>query len=39
MEFARPGLADRKKKLGEQPGQKLPENWAPAAVLPGKCRR
>ena len=38
MEFARPGLADRKKKLGEQPGQKLPEGWAPQAVLPRKCR-
>ncbi|MCJ7830586.1 MAG: pyruvate carboxyltransferase [Desulfobacterales bacterium] len=27
-EFARPGLAPLKVKLGEQPGQKFPEDWA-----------
>jgi hydroxymethylglutaryl-CoA lyase len=37
-QFARPGLQRRKQKLGEQAGQKLPEDWAPQAVLPEKYR-
>jgi hydroxymethylglutaryl-CoA lyase len=37
-EFARPGLARRKEKRGEAPGQKLPEDWAPQAVLPEQLR-
>jgi hydroxymethylglutaryl-CoA lyase len=28
LEYARPGLAEAKKKLGEEPGQKLPSEWA-----------
>ncbi|MFZ3208787.1 MAG: hypothetical protein WA140_08120 [Geobacteraceae bacterium] len=28
LEYARPGLAEAKKKLGEEPGQKLPSDWA-----------
>lgn len=36
--FARPGLKVRKDKLGESPGQKLPADWAPQAVLPEHCR-
>ncbi len=32
--FARPGLSGLKEKLGEKPGQKLPDDWAPKAVLP-----
>jgi len=31
--FARPGLAQRKKNLGEDPGQLLPKEWAEKAVL------
>jgi len=27
LEYARPGLAEAKKKLGEEPGQKLPSDW------------
>ena len=27
MEFARPGLKERKIKLGEEPGQKIPGDW------------
>ncbi len=37
-QFARPGLQRRKEKLGEKPGQKLPGDWAPQAVLPEKYR-
>jgi hydroxymethylglutaryl-CoA lyase len=36
--FARPGLGPRKQKRGEAPGQKLPEDWATAAVLPEDLR-
>jgi hydroxymethylglutaryl-CoA lyase len=32
-QFARPGLAQRKKKLGESPGQKFPSDWADKAML------
>ena len=38
MKFARPGLKERKEKLGEDPGQKTPKDWAPKAVLPEKYR-
>jgi hydroxymethylglutaryl-CoA lyase len=38
MEFARPGLAKRKEKLGEKPGQNLPDEWAAEAVLPEHLR-
>ncbi|MBU0986341.1 MAG: pyruvate carboxyltransferase, partial [Proteobacteria bacterium] len=38
MKFARPGLKERKVKLGEGPGQKIPERWSPDAVLPEKYR-
>ena len=38
MHYARPGLAKLKEKLGEQPGQKLPQDWAPQAVLPEEYR-
>ncbi len=37
MEFARPGLAERKTKLGEAPGQSLPSDWTDKAVLPERC--
>ncbi len=36
--FARPGLNKLKGKLGEAPGQKLPEEWGDKAVLPEKYR-
>jgi hydroxymethylglutaryl-CoA lyase len=38
MKFARPGLAELKKKLGENPGDKIPSEWKSAAVLPEKVR-
>jgi len=38
MQFARPGLKARKAKLGEDPGQNLPQDWSPQAVLPEKYR-
>jgi hydroxymethylglutaryl-CoA lyase len=38
MKYARPGLAKLKEKFKEQPGQKLPEGWGAAAVLPERCR-
>jgi hydroxymethylglutaryl-CoA lyase len=38
MEFARPGLKERKIKLGEEPGQKIPGDWNSRAVLPEKYR-
>jgi len=37
MEFARPGLAERKVKLGEAPGQSVPSDWAKKAALPERC--
>ncbi len=37
MEFARPGLVERKAKLGETPGQSLPSGWAKKAALPERC--
>jgi len=38
MQFARPGLKNRKEKLGEKPGQMLPKEWSTKAVLPEKYR-
>jgi hydroxymethylglutaryl-CoA lyase len=38
MQFARPGLAKRKEKLGEKPGQNFPEGWGEKAVLPEQYR-
>ncbi|MDD5711394.1 MAG: pyruvate carboxyltransferase [Smithellaceae bacterium] len=38
MEFARPGLKKLIEKVGEQPGQKVPPDWTPQAVLPEKYR-
>ncbi len=38
LEYARPGLAERKEKFGEAPGQKLPAEWGEKAVLPERCR-
>jgi len=37
-EFARPGLAKLKVKLGEKPGEKLPSGWGGEAVLPERYR-
>jgi hydroxymethylglutaryl-CoA lyase len=37
-EYARPGLAKTKEKMGETPGQNFPSHWAPQAVLPDKYR-
>ena len=34
MEYARPGLAKRKEKLGESSNQKVPAGWSETAVLP-----
>ncbi len=36
--FARPGLKPLKEKLAEAPGQKLPDDWGPEAVLPEPMR-
>ena len=38
MQYARPGLAKRKEKLGETPDQNMPGEWASEAVLPEKHR-
>lgn len=38
IKFARPGLSKRKEKLGEEPGQKFPEEWGTKAALPEKYR-
>ena len=38
MEFARPGLKKLIEKLGEKPGQLIPQDWAPKAVLPKRLR-
>ena len=38
MQFARPGLKARKTKLGEGPGQNVPKDWSPNAVLPEKYK-
>jgi hydroxymethylglutaryl-CoA lyase len=38
MKFARPGLKERKEKLGEDSGQKLPKEWSPEADLPERYR-
>ncbi len=38
MEFARPGLKERKIKSGEEPGQKIPGDWNPKTVLPEKTK-
>ena len=37
-EFARPGLKKLIEKVGEKPGQLIPRDWAPAAVLPERLR-
>jgi hydroxymethylglutaryl-CoA lyase len=37
-EYARPGLAKRKSKNGEAPGQKLPADWGAEALLPAHLR-
>jgi len=34
MKFARPGLKKLIEKLGEKPGQRVPPDWTPEAVLP-----
>ena len=34
MKFARPGLRKLIDKLGEKPGQRIPADWKPEAVLP-----
>jgi len=36
MKFARPGLKKLIEKLGEQPGQRIPPDWAPQAKLPDR---
>jgi hydroxymethylglutaryl-CoA lyase len=38
MEFARPGLKKLIEKLGEKPGQLMPDGWALKAVLPERLR-
>lgn len=38
MKFARPGLAKRKEKLGEKPGQLFPSDWNEKATLPDKYK-
>jgi len=35
-EYARPGLKKLKEKLGEKPGQSIPPEWTPQAILPEK---
>ncbi|MCK9229590.1 MAG: pyruvate carboxyltransferase [Syntrophales bacterium] len=35
-QFARPGLKKLIEREGEQPGQRIPPDWAPKAVLPEK---
>ena len=37
-EFARPGLPKLIQKLGEEPGRKIPRDWAAKAALPEKYR-
>jgi len=37
-EFARPGLKKLTEKAGEKPGQLVPTDWAPEAVLPERLR-
>ena len=37
--FARPGLSKLKERLGEKPGQKLPDDWDEKAVLPMELRQ
>lgn len=36
MQYARPGLAKLKEKMGEKPGENIPKKWAAKAVLPEK---
>ena len=36
--FSRPGLKKLKQKLGEAPGQKLPQDWGPHAALPERLK-
>lgn len=38
MKYARPGLKERKIKLGEKAGQNIPKEWPLKAVLPEKYR-
>ena len=35
-QYARPGLKKLIEKLGEQPGQLVPSDWPPEAILPEK---
>ena len=35
-EFGRPGLSKLIQKLGEKPGQNVPSDWSPKAILPEK---
>ena len=37
-QFARPGLKKRKDKVGEKPGQQLPDEWKEKAELPEQYR-
>jgi len=37
-QFARPGLKKRKEKQGENPNQKLPQDWGDEAVLPSHLK-
>jgi hydroxymethylglutaryl-CoA lyase len=36
MKFARPGLKKLIDKLGEKPGQRVPPDWSPEAIVPEK---
>ncbi len=38
MEYARPGLKERKSTFDERPGQKIPTEWPEKAVLPEQHR-
>jgi hydroxymethylglutaryl-CoA lyase len=38
MKYARPGLAKRKEKLGEKPGQLFPSDWKEKATLPDQYK-
>jgi hydroxymethylglutaryl-CoA lyase len=38
MQYARPGLAKLKEKMGERPDQNLPAEWGEEAVLPEQYR-
>jgi hydroxymethylglutaryl-CoA lyase len=36
MKFARPGLKKLIEKVGEKPGQSVPAEWSPSAIVPEK---